>query len=247
MARKYTRDNRGRFASSGSGATARGGRLRTAAGNKRKTETMKAGGAGGAGVMKGAVKRDPAAMAKMGKAKPRQGLTGLGKAPKSSITKPADLAKVNPNAFAQQYKWNKAGTALATPAEQRKMWGRERTREKKQQLSEKAKKGEMRATRRAEQLLQTRKPAAAWPSTKAKADDAVRRRLARVDARLSIAVPKTYSAGKGASALTRAAQEKPTKARIAKAKAAVSEYKKAQRSKDTATKALRIYQRRLGR
>ncbi|MGA0792548.1 MAG: hypothetical protein ACO3O5_08955 [Burkholderiaceae bacterium] len=35
MARRYTRDNRGRFASVG--ATARGGRLRTAAGNKRET------------------------------------------------------------------------------------------------------------------------------------------------------------------------------------------------------------------
>ena len=71
MARKYSRDNRGRFASSGSGATARGGRLRTAAGNKRKTETMKAAGAGGAGVMKGKVARDPGAMAKVGKAKPK--------------------------------------------------------------------------------------------------------------------------------------------------------------------------------
>jgi hypothetical protein len=62
MAKKYTRDNRGRFASTG--ATARGGRLRTASGNKRKTETMMAAGAGGAGVMKGAVKRDLGAMAK---------------------------------------------------------------------------------------------------------------------------------------------------------------------------------------
>lgn len=39
MARRYTRDNRGRFASVG--ATARGGRLRTAAGNKRATVTSK--------------------------------------------------------------------------------------------------------------------------------------------------------------------------------------------------------------
>lgn len=45
MARRYARDNRGRFASSGSGATARGGRLRTAAGNKRKTQTMQASAA----------------------------------------------------------------------------------------------------------------------------------------------------------------------------------------------------------
>ena len=40
MARRYVRDNRGRFATTG--ATARGGRLRTASGNKRKTQTMKA-------------------------------------------------------------------------------------------------------------------------------------------------------------------------------------------------------------
>lgn len=38
--RKYSRDNLGRFASTGTGATARGGRLLTAKGNKRKTQTM---------------------------------------------------------------------------------------------------------------------------------------------------------------------------------------------------------------
>jgi hypothetical protein len=38
MARRYSRDNRGRFASGGGGATARGGRLKTAAGNKRETQ-----------------------------------------------------------------------------------------------------------------------------------------------------------------------------------------------------------------
>lgn len=45
MARRYSRDNRGRFASGGSGATARGGRLRTAAGNKRATQTMQSNAA----------------------------------------------------------------------------------------------------------------------------------------------------------------------------------------------------------
>jgi hypothetical protein len=45
MARRYSRDNRGRFAGSGGGATARGGRLRTAAGNKRKTQTMQSAAA----------------------------------------------------------------------------------------------------------------------------------------------------------------------------------------------------------
>jgi len=40
VARKYTRDNRGRFASTG--ATARGGRLRTASGGKRERQTISA-------------------------------------------------------------------------------------------------------------------------------------------------------------------------------------------------------------
>ena len=44
MARKYARDNRGRFASKGTGATARGGRLKTAGGNKRETQTIQAAG-----------------------------------------------------------------------------------------------------------------------------------------------------------------------------------------------------------
>ena len=45
MARRYSRDNRGRFAGSGGGATARGGRLKTASGNKRKTQTMQSAAA----------------------------------------------------------------------------------------------------------------------------------------------------------------------------------------------------------
>ena len=71
MARRYSRDNRGRFAGGGGGATARGGRLKTAAGNKRKTQTMQAGGAKAAGTIKGKVKRDPGAAAKLAsRAKP---------------------------------------------------------------------------------------------------------------------------------------------------------------------------------
>ncbi len=55
MARRYTRDNRGRFSSTG--ATARGGRLKTASGNKRAAQTKGiAGGkpAGTVGKPKGA-------------------------------------------------------------------------------------------------------------------------------------------------------------------------------------------------
>ena len=51
MARKYSRDNRGRFASSGTGATARGGRLRTATGNKRATQTSQMAAAPRAGTV----------------------------------------------------------------------------------------------------------------------------------------------------------------------------------------------------
>ena len=67
MARKYSRDNRGRFASKGAGATARGGRLKTAGGNTRKTSTMQAkGGPKGTigkpkGLQPGAIKTKPAA------------------------------------------------------------------------------------------------------------------------------------------------------------------------------------------
>lgn len=67
MARRYTRDNRGRFASGGGGATARGGRLRTAAGNKRATQTMKAAGGGGDGVIRGRAARTVAGQKVMGK------------------------------------------------------------------------------------------------------------------------------------------------------------------------------------
>jgi hypothetical protein len=49
MARRYARDNRGRFASTG--ATARGGRLRTAAGKKRATVTQRIAGGKPAGTV----------------------------------------------------------------------------------------------------------------------------------------------------------------------------------------------------
>lgn len=86
MARKYARDNRGRFASTGSGATARGGRLKTASGNKRQSQTMQAkGGPKGTigkpkGLKPGALKAKPAAKpaAKAGEAasKPKLKRTG---------------------------------------------------------------------------------------------------------------------------------------------------------------------------
>lgn len=67
--RKYSRDNNGRFASTGTGATARGGRLKTASGNKRATQTTKAAAAKPSGTVAGKVKRNPAAAGKIGQAK----------------------------------------------------------------------------------------------------------------------------------------------------------------------------------
>jgi hypothetical protein len=75
MARKYRRDNRGRFAGGGGGATARGGRLKTASGKKRATQTMQAGGAKASGAIKGRVKRDPGAAGKIGQGKTRASKT----------------------------------------------------------------------------------------------------------------------------------------------------------------------------
>lgn len=80
MARRYSRDNKGRFASSGTGATARGGRLRTAAGNKRATQTTKAAPAKPSGTMAGKVKRNPTAASKIGAAKPAKSKRVLVKA-----------------------------------------------------------------------------------------------------------------------------------------------------------------------
>lgn len=87
MARKYTRDNRGRFASVG--ATARGGRLTTASGKKRETQTakIKGGGASGTigkpkGLKPGAIKAKPAAKpaaAKPGASAPARRRGAVGK------------------------------------------------------------------------------------------------------------------------------------------------------------------------
>jgi hypothetical protein len=69
---RLTRDNAGKITSvGGEGATARGGRLKTAAGNKRAMQTAKVSGGRPAGTMKGKIKRDPGAAGKIGhQAKP---------------------------------------------------------------------------------------------------------------------------------------------------------------------------------
>jgi hypothetical protein len=87
MARRYSRDNRGRFASGGTGATARGGRLKTASGKTRATQTTKAAAAKPSGAIAGKVKRNPAAAGKIGQqAKPQP------RRPDQAAAKPAATA-----------------------------------------------------------------------------------------------------------------------------------------------------------
>jgi hypothetical protein len=70
VARRYSRDNSGRFASAGSGATARGGRLKTASGNRRAAQTSRmtaaprAGTVGKGGKAKGPKVAKPVVAAK---------------------------------------------------------------------------------------------------------------------------------------------------------------------------------------
>ena len=67
--RRYVRDNRGRFATTG--ATARGGRLKTAGGKKRAAQTVKAKTGGKpAGAIKGKIKRGPGAAKPAARSKP---------------------------------------------------------------------------------------------------------------------------------------------------------------------------------
>jgi hypothetical protein len=114
MARRYSRDNRGRFASGGSssggggkvGATARGGRLKTAGGNKRATQTTKAAAAKPSGTVAGKVKRNPAAAGKIGKvraaAKPPAGSQAAKPtAPKAAKPSKAAKASAAPKATSQ--------------------------------------------------------------------------------------------------------------------------------------------------
>lgn len=107
MARRYVRDNRGRFASKGAGATARGGRLKTAGGKKRATQTMKASGAKPAGAIKGKVKRDPAAASRVGQS---------GAAPAATTKLKRSGAKTRVGATETNLERGRRGVASMSPA-----------------------------------------------------------------------------------------------------------------------------------
>jgi hypothetical protein len=98
---RLTRDNAGKITSvGGEGATARGGRLKTAAGNKRAMQTAKVSGGRPAGTMKGKIKRDPGAASKVGQqAKPAArsniGSVGAKLAARDKATGRGDRAESN--------------------------------------------------------------------------------------------------------------------------------------------------------
>jgi len=80
--RKYVRDSIGRFATTG--ATARGGRLKTKSGKKRATQTVKAKTGGKpAGAIKGKIKRDPGAAKPTARSKPTAARTSKAPANKA--------------------------------------------------------------------------------------------------------------------------------------------------------------------
>ena len=132
MARRYVRDNRGRFASVG--ATARGGRLRTASGGKRATQTQAISGGKPGGTVGKPKGLKPGAI----KAKAALSASGKGRAPSSQLGgKGSDT-----------YKYNKMGQ-VASPAERAKMYARDRRREKNAALASQQSAGRRRAERRA--------------------------------------------------------------------------------------------------
>jgi hypothetical protein len=114
--RRYVRDNRGRFASVG--ATARGGRLKTAAGNKRATVTATAKGGGNGTVSKpkglkpGAIKPKPQSNpAPVAKAKIKLPRTS------GTVAKPKELqpGTIRPKATPPTVKATRASRGAAKP------------------------------------------------------------------------------------------------------------------------------------
>lgn len=92
MARRYARDNRGRFASTGTGATARGGRLRTASGNKRATVAGRLEGVQPKGTIgkKRSTKPDPAPKASRPALSPKEKARRLGARPERMNESPGN-------------------------------------------------------------------------------------------------------------------------------------------------------------
>ena len=122
------------------------------------------------------------------KATGRRALTsGKGRAPKSSL----------PPMSSDAYKWNKAGTALATATDRQKMWGRDRHNEKKRDpvLRAKAERGYLRSSRRAAQTAENpRARSAGWDKTRYQAAQVWQRRTTRASNVFTSVSPREQSA-----------------------------------------------------
>ena len=164
---RITRDNAGRIASvGGEGATARGGRLRTAAGNKRAVQAARIKGAGGK------LRKPMGSGRGAAKAAAQKKLSGTGKAP------PTRLPKAN----SDEYKYNKAGL-IASPQERARMRGRDRAREKNAALAQQQAAGQRKAERKAARKLTSDQTdplsVTRYSSTYRAAENAVTRRSKR--------------------------------------------------------------------
>jgi len=268
--RRYARDNRGRFASTG--ATARGGRLKTAGGNKRATVTVKAKGGGNGTIAKpkglkpGTLKPKPVAKpAPVAKAKTRlprtAGTVAKPKGLKPGTLKPKTTARSGkgkapatklPGVNSDQYKYNAAGY-LATPKERQRMRGRDRAREKNAALASAQTAGTLRAQRRAaDSLLTGRIETRAFSSTASLAKSAHDRRAKRAGenfSRTSIANLRQSTAltQKAVQIQQKAAERKaagkPITAAMQRQHAEiVSKINKLNKSEQTARKALDVLQ-----
>lgn len=92
MARRYSRDNRGRFSSTG--ATARGGRLRTAAGNRRATVTGRIDGAVPAGTVRPVRRSAKPEITAPARLTPRQKAKQLGALPQRQREGPVQTSSI---------------------------------------------------------------------------------------------------------------------------------------------------------
>lgn len=172
---RLTRNNAGRITGTGDGATARGGRLRTASGKLRATQTARIKGQR-AGTMAKPKGLKPGAMEARVKAKAggRAGLTGKGRAPASKT----------PAATSDYYKYNKAGQ-IATPQERLRMRGKDRAREKNTALADVQRAGALRAERKAARQMTSDRTeplsVARYSPKYYAADNAMTRRAKRAD------------------------------------------------------------------
>jgi hypothetical protein len=233
MARKYARDNRGRFAAKGSGATARGGRLKTASGGKRQGQTMKSA------VAKNTVSK-PKGL-KPGSIKPKtvKPQSGKGKAPATKLQKPVAY---------KDGTFNVNGRDASNPGSAARMYARQRTQEKEIALAGKRSKGVRASMRRAEREVAANSRIGQLPTTRRMAQEAMSTRNDKVESKLRSVAEKIKSGSKERVRNLNAASRNPSnKAAQRRAAEAKSEQDRLQRSLRVLKKAQDRYKGYLGR